>query len=796
MIRTRWIKVLIDLWSNRSRTLVVALAIAVGVYAVGTVISTRLLVVREYESDQEQSKIASAIIQTYPFDSEFADRIEEFPSIAAAEGRNLAQVYVYDNEGVRHSLVLIAIPDFEDIQVDVPLPLEGDWPPGRHEVILERLSPEFIDAGIDDSISVELDNSTQKQLKIVGLAHDAQRLSPQVINVAFGYVTPETMDWLGFGETFTQLHLIVADHTQDENKIRAVTDLVEKQIEDSGRPVLNTNILTESIVQPYVDTVVMMLSIFGIIILLLSGFLVINAITALISQQIQQIGVMKLIGARRSQILVMYGLLVLAFGIIAILIGIPLANLTARLLMTELVEVLVNILSDSYSIPASILLIEVAVGLLLPLFAGVIPVLKGTNITTQQALNNVGVADNSTGKNLGQQLFTGLQALRSIKRPIILAVRNTLRHKGRLAQTLLVLIVGTALFISILSVRSSVTRTLADFLRYHQYDISVQFDRSYRIDQLEYTAKQAAGITNAEAWSIADTFRVRSDDSESNSFRLYGLPPDTAFMDPIISAGRWLQNGDSAAAVINSDVLDEEPDLQVGDEIVLNIDDRESTWHIVGVVPTDSEGPAIYISRDDYGFTTREPGYATNVQVTFDENISTDQEELQKQILGYFQYLGYEIKNSETAQAINVRNEMIFDIVVAILILMALLLAAVGGLGLTTTMSINVMERIREIGVLRAIGASNTSVWQIILSEGIVIGLLGWILGTLCSIPVSSFLSEQIGILLLNIPLSYNYSTLAAIGWFFAVMAIAIVASLGPARNAVRLTIREVLAYE
>jgi putative ABC transport system permease protein len=139
---------------------------------------------------------------------------------------------------------------------------------------------------------------------------------------------------------------------------------------------------------------------------------------------------------------------------------------------------------------------------------------------------------------------------------------------------------------------------------------------------------------------------------------------------------------------------------------------------------------------------------------------------------------------------------MIFDIVVAILILMALLLAAVGGLGLTTTMSINVMERIREIGVLRAIGASNTSVWQIILSEGIVIGLLGWILGTLCSIPVSSFLSEQIGILLLNIPLSYNYSTLAAIGWFFAVMAIAIVASLGPARNAVRLTIREVLAYE
>ncbi|MBN1315012.1 MAG: ABC transporter permease [Anaerolineales bacterium] len=796
MIRTRWIKVLIDLWSNRSRTLVVALAIAVGVYAVGTVISARLLLVREYESDQEQAKIASAIIRTYPFDSEFAERIGEFPSVVAAEGRNMARVYTYDDQGVRHDLVLVAISDFYNIQVDAPKSLEGDWPPGRRQVILERLSPEFIDAGIGDSISVELDNNTEKQLKVVGLAHDSQRLNPQITDTAFGYVTPETMGWLGFGETFTQLHLIVADHNKDESKIRTVTDLVEKQIEDSGRPIISTSILTESVIQPYIDTVVAMLTIFGIIILLLSGFLVVNSITALITQQIQQIGIMKLIGARRTQILAMYGLLVLAFGIIAILIGIPLATLTARLLMTNLIEELVNIMPDSYTIPASIISIEIAIGLLLPLMAGLIPALKGTSITTQQALNHVGIANDAAGKGLGQRLFAGLQAIRSIQRPVLLAIRNTLRHKGRLAQTLLVLIVGTALFISVLSVRSSVSRTLVDFLRYHQYDVSIQFDRSYRIDQLEYTAKQSAAVATAEAWSIADTFRVRPDDSESDNFRLMALPPDTAFMDPIPSSGRWLQTGESATVVINSDVVDDEPDLRIGDEMVLDIGGRESTWRIVGIVPTDSEGPAVYINRDDYGFATREPGYATNVQVAADDNGSTDQIQLEAQILSHFQEMGYEVSKTETAQAINVRNELMFDIVVAVLILMALLLAAVGGLGLTTTMSINVLERIREIGVLRAIGASNMSVRQIILAEGIVIGALGWILGTCFSIPISAFLSEQVGLLLLNIPLSYVYSTPAAIGWFFAVMAIAVVASLGPARNAVRLTIREVLAYE
>jgi len=120
----------------------------------------------------------------------------------------------------------------------------------------------------------------------------------------------------------------------------------------------------------------------------------------------------------------------------------------------------------------------------------------------------------------------------------------------------------------------------------------------------------------------------------------------------------------------------------------------------------------------------------------------------------------------------------------------------VGGLGLTTTMSINIMERIREIGVLRAVGASNISVGQIVLAEGVVIGMLSWLIGLALSLPISAFLSDQVGLALLNVPLNYQYSMVAAVLWFFALMVIAVIASLGPARDAVRLTIREVLAYE
>jgi hypothetical protein len=58
MLRTRWYKVLIDLWKNRGRTLIVALAIAVGVYSIGTVLNAREVLIREYRSDQEGALMA------------------------------------------------------------------------------------------------------------------------------------------------------------------------------------------------------------------------------------------------------------------------------------------------------------------------------------------------------------------------------------------------------------------------------------------------------------------------------------------------------------------------------------------------------------------------------------------------------------------------------------------------------------------------------------------------------------------------------------------------------------------
>jgi putative ABC transport system permease protein len=127
---------------------------------------------------------------------------------------------------------------------------------------------------------------------------------------------------------------------------------------------------------------------------------------------------------------------------------------------------------------------------------------------------------------------------------------------------------------------------------------------------------------------------------------------------------------------------------------------------------------------------------------------------------------------------------------------MALLLAAVGGFSLMGTMSLNVLERTREIGVMRAIGASNGSVLQIFLVEGLLIGLISWCFAALFGLPMSRLLSDAIGEALLRWPLNFAFSIWGVLLWLGLVLVISAVSSLLPARHASRLTVREVLSYE
>jgi putative ABC transport system permease protein len=276
---------------------------------------------------------------------------------------------------------------------------------------------------------------------------------------------------------------------------------------------------------------------------------------------------------------------------------------------------------------------------------------------------------------------------------------------------------------------------------------------------------------------------------------------------PVVLEGRWLLPDDKNAIVLNTEVLKEEPDVKVGDEVVLKIEGREKSWRVVGIVQGIMTGRIAYANQPYFAQVVRYVGRSGGVQIVAEppDDASNNgpskhdpafQTELAKRIKSHFDSRGMQVRSTETTASLRENIEYQFNVIVVFLAIMAVLIAIVGGLGLMGTMSINVIERTREIGVMRAVGASDGSVVKIFIVEGIFIGVLSWLIGTVLALPMGKLFSNAVGVAFLEAPLSYTFSTRGTLLWLAVVVVLAALASTLPAWNASRLSVREVLAYE
>ncbi len=273
-------------------------------------------------------------------------------------------------------------------------------------------------------------------------------------------------------------------------------------------------------------------------------------------------------------------------------------------------------------------------------------------------------------------------------------------------------------------------------------------------------------------------------------------PIPTRMLNPAVLRGRWLLPEDENAVVLNTDVLKEEPDVDVGDTITLEINDRDTTWQVVGIVRGVLTGRIAYANYAYASRVTRGVGRASSVLIFSAQHTASYQVALARELETRLKADGYQVNSTDTIGELRQLIQGQFNIIVVFLLIMAVLLAVVGGLGLMGTMSINVLERTREIGVMRAVGAANRSVMMVFLAEGIFIGLISWVLGTALALPLSRLLSNIVGNSMLRAPLSYTFSVAGAGLWLALVVLLAAVASLLPAWKAARLTVRDILAYE
>jgi putative ABC transport system permease protein len=792
---TRWIKVYRDLWINRSRTILIILSIAVGVFSIGLIGMSQLALIESLNAQYAAMRPADAILQTEPMlDENFVGGIRHMRGVNEAEGRRYLLLRIsLDGKGETwRDLTLYALDDYDDQRLFLVRQQDGIWPPEKGQVLMERASMDYIGAQPGDQILIKTPDGRQFHFTVTGRVHDLYRIPPLIEGWIYGYVDMSTLRWMGEAEGFNELYV----SAEDPSQVRAVMNDVADRIKGIGLPVFRKTIPTpgEHPLNFIISTMMILLGLVAVLSMLLSVLLVINIISALIAQQEKQIAIMKAIGARSWQIVGLYLSMVFILGLLACLIAIPLSIIGADALATFSAEQ-VNFDPPKIQFTLQALLFQLGVGILVPLFAATPTILNGTSITPARVLSEYGISQVWGGAGILDRLLTRFP---TFTRDTLLALRNPFRKRGRLILSLITLTFAGAVFMAIVNLRGSLEHALNEMFEFWRYDAWIIVDDQIPADRLINEAKAIPGVTNAEAWGFTVARYVRPDDTESDNLYLLAPPAGTPLLDPPVIEGRRLHPGDTDAILVSPGLLANEPTLHLGGPMNVKIEGLEKTYTIVGIINMLGNSSIGYFTIMDYSAYARhvhEPNRANAVILTLSADSTVEQQAITSAVEKRLDQANIEVISNFLINEEREEIDAAFAVIVTLLMIMTVLLATVGGLGLMGTMSLNVMERVREIGVMRAFGASSMKISRIVIIEGLLIGLMSWILAIGLSLPISIALARSIGEAFMDYPMSATISPGGIVAWALIVIIISTLASLFPALRAVRLTVTQVLAY-
>ena len=220
-------------------------------------------------------------------------------------------------------------------------------------------------------------------------------------------------------------------------------------------------------------------------------------------------------------------------------------------------------------------------------------------------------------------------------------------------------------------------------------------------------------------------------------------------------------------------------------------------WTVVGVFPFLAlfGDPMAYANYDFIAAQNYQLNQAATYRIITHLHDAESNRELKERIDTYLTERKFAVQSVNSGSEMRQKATIAINVVIVFLLIMAILTAFVGSIGLTGAMGINVLERTREIGVMRTIGAVDQVIMQSVIIEALIIGLITWVLAIGVSFPIGNLLLTIIG-KTLGTPMALDFTPLGILLWLVVVIALSIFASIMPARNAARLTINEVLAYE
>lgn len=769
-----------DLWVHKSRTTLVVFAIAIGIVGAGSVLNTWAMLRRVTRDGFMATNPASATIRTDSIDAALLARVRSIPGVAFAEARRTVVGRVMAEGGWR-TAVLFSLADFPGAQIGTLKTESGQWPPADGALVIERSSVEFSAIGVGESTAVQIGTAAPLGLAVTGIVRDAGLAPGWMEHVVYGFVTPATLARLGAASTFNQLQIAVGDRSLNREAVRRIAAEVKSVVEASGRTVADIEVPEPGrhIHAGQIDSLLYTQGAFGLLSLLLSGFLVVNLMTAMLSGQVREIGIMKSIGARSGQLAWMYLALALTLGLVASLLALPAAAVIGRW-YAQFTADLLNFDTAGFAIPSWSFAVQLATGALLPVVAAAVPVVRGCRISVSEALRDFGIDGGGSAPGWIQRRSGGLA------RPLLLSVRNAFRRRQRMALTLITLATGGAVYLGALNLRVSIGQAVGVLFATMPYDVGIRFAAPHSVDSLEAAIGQVAGVSRVEAWSAWRAAVARPNGSLGNTFPISGAPLGSNLAGYTLTEGRAIGAADSNSIVVNRRLIEEEPGLAVGATASLVVNGRRAEWTVVGVVESGPT-PVAHTTRETLIRIAGVAGVDRAVVATV-TTTPAGQGELSRRLRETLEGQGFEVVASQLTSESRRSMEDHLLMVAGFLGLMSQLMIVVGGLGLASTIGLNVLERTREIGVLRAIGARRGAILTIVQVEGLVIGILSWALAVPLSVPMSVLLGQAFGRIMIPVPVHYTPAAAGVGQWLAVVLVVSVTACAWPAFRALKIT--------
>ncbi|MBI4920992.1 MAG: ABC transporter permease [Devosia nanyangense] len=792
----RWTKLLRDVSAESGRALIMLAAIAFALFAVTAMLSAYGIVTREVSVNYLSTNPASATIDVEAVTPEMLQLAKTFPGITDAEPRSVIEARV-EVGGEWMRMLLFVVDDFETMRLNLFRPVSGAWPPPEGTILIERMAAALIGAGEGGTVTIKTPNGAPTEVPVSGIVHDTTLAPAWQEQSGYGYLTMKTYAALGETPAFEELRILVGGNpgqAQVDAKALELADALRAQgfdVHDVKVPPVGQHPH-----QGQIGSALLMFLSLAVMALVLAAILVAAVLAATLARQVREIGVMKAIGARSGQIAVTYVGALLALGAIALVVSVPLGVLAAGALSNVMADTM-NFTVTNYAVPLWVYGVVIAAGLLMPVIAALPAIVRASRITVREALSSTGVTS-----SFGSGLFDkALGALRGLGVTWLLAGRNTFRRRGRLLLSLALLATGGALFVTALSAREGWREIAASVLTNKHYDVEFRFAGQVGEDRITAALEQSGATERYEVWGVEQTSSVtegRQDvmrtypDRGHGSFAILGAPPATDLVTLPVIEGRWLTADDTDALVLTQQNHRQTSGLEIGGKVVLSVAGQPQTWTLVGVVQEIGGGGA-YVNKASYDrLAGADAGRMARIVLRSD--LAGGREAALAAIEAAFAAAGIGIERAVPLDTLYLALVGHVEVPVSMLVSASVLLALIGGLGLASMMTVNVVERTREIGVMKAVGALPGTVVMMIVGEGLFTAVLSWIVALVVALPLIAGIG-QFGAAMFGTPLPFVVSIPALAIWFGLVTTIALVASAAPAFRASRLVVREALAY-